>query len=1023
MAQTIDHSRIQSGEDKANVLLVTVKKVEAQAVLSIFEQELGSKSRRFYVGHKTYYDIGVIGEARVFMVRSETGSGGPSGSQTTIHTAIQDLSPSAIVMVGIAFGVSQNKQQIGDILVSHQLQQYERQRVGTDSAGELTIVPRGELVGASPRLLDRFRDGELDWDGPKLRFGLVLSGEKMVDNLGFRDQLLKLWPGAIGGEMEGEGLHAAVTVPKIDWILVKAICDWADGKKHKQKQQRQEQAARNAAIFTLYVLKRGGFANASKDLRQLHEIPPTKNLLKSYSQVMEIEAEQLNPLLDWPILRDLKSGKESEVYVDEDKLHEINQKLTNPQNRRILIKGLGGRGKTVLSRLYAYKKRQNNWVVYFIDLRELGSFDTDIGVVIEQIKNTIMNCNVKSLFIVENAHLYDDIAHNLVKSADLLVMNEQYINSHFLFNSRDIVRDKDLDPFSNWRKKGLFSLVSPDSKVVEEILNQFIDANHIEYTLSQADRDWIKTTIVPIQNSEGTQLGGDLRLLRLYLIAWRYNANIGLCDLQDNDVTKSLKKFLLVEELPGEVALADVLGKVSSIFQFDVPFYARRTGWSNSKNYITDLEALRNKGRIKCIGTDFYTLTHSLDAHYITMCLADHNEQTHSQYTGNRIVEYISELPNQPANIIVENIVQLFRAFYDSQQDFEKEVFIYIFSNARNKIVEIITEYCEGLGDPGRKYHEGLGILSRILNLVETYLGKREAVAFWRRIYIHIKPEAWREIFTRNKPFYIALLIQIIDRISPEDEQDSEKFRFLFDSFAGIYESSDLHRLEEIFRPLPRSVVKKLQGKMSPSSFASKIIESKPIYLEFVMKQLEEGFLREVFHHIWNHRWDEFLVFFRKLEGKNYPKSLFDRIRAIDAKLADNLQIELKSFFEDLKIQNRKRSMDGRLLINNKIANNYANKSFNNDDFRKYLSANFEDNFVITISNPKVVKRLLMKIFYSTHRFLEKEQGENIITQIIYQLSDEVLRELCSDSKLLGIIEDFYKTSYGYLCNKCRDLY
>jgi nucleoside phosphorylase len=36
--------------------------------------------------------------------------------------------------------------------------------------------------------------------------------------------------------MEGVGLAAAAVRHGVPWILVKAICDWADGKKHKKHQ-------------------------------------------------------------------------------------------------------------------------------------------------------------------------------------------------------------------------------------------------------------------------------------------------------------------------------------------------------------------------------------------------------------------------------------------------------------------------------------------------------------------------------------------------------------------------------------------------------------------------------------------------------------------------------------------------------------------------------------------------------------------------------------------------------------------
>ncbi|GHO96594.1 hypothetical protein KSF_066420 [Reticulibacter mediterranei] len=243
-----------------DLLLVTVTEIEAKAVIHAFEKENDQKVNYFFIGDKTYYDLGEVEEAGVVMVQSEMGSGGPGGSLLTIEKAIQALSPSAIIMVGIAFGCDPKKQGIGDILVSRQLVGYELQRVGSNDSGEEEIRPRGDRPSASTLLLDRFVSGLKDWlEPPTVHIGLILSGQKLIDHVGYRERLRKLEPEAIGGEMEGAGLYAAAERNKIDWILVKAICDWADGNKGQNKNQYQQQAAQNAARFTIHVLRRGGF--------------------------------------------------------------------------------------------------------------------------------------------------------------------------------------------------------------------------------------------------------------------------------------------------------------------------------------------------------------------------------------------------------------------------------------------------------------------------------------------------------------------------------------------------------------------------------------------------------------------------------------------------------------------------------------------------------------------------------------------------------------------------------------------
>jgi nucleoside phosphorylase len=69
----------------------------------------------------------------------------------------------------------------------------------------------------------------VNWDQAKVHFGLILTGEKLVDNIDFRNQLGQFEPEAVGGEIEGAGLYVACQDKKVDWILVKAIRDWLMG--------------------------------------------------------------------------------------------------------------------------------------------------------------------------------------------------------------------------------------------------------------------------------------------------------------------------------------------------------------------------------------------------------------------------------------------------------------------------------------------------------------------------------------------------------------------------------------------------------------------------------------------------------------------------------------------------------------------------------------------------------------------------------------------------------------------------
>jgi nucleoside phosphorylase len=237
-------------EQSITLLIVTATKNETKAFLDTFCK--GESLLRKRTRGKTYYNLGMCGEAQVFLVQSEMGTMTPGGSLVTVYQAIEDLHPQAVIMGGIAYGLKPHAQQLGDILISTRILCYEPQKIDL-ARGE---IPRGDRVTVSRRMLDRFRSGDLDWQGATIHFGLILTGEKLVNDPKFRDWLLKEEPEAIGGEMESGGLYVAASDAKVDWVMVKAICDWADGSKNDDAQQL---AALHAAQFVSYVINQGGW--------------------------------------------------------------------------------------------------------------------------------------------------------------------------------------------------------------------------------------------------------------------------------------------------------------------------------------------------------------------------------------------------------------------------------------------------------------------------------------------------------------------------------------------------------------------------------------------------------------------------------------------------------------------------------------------------------------------------------------------------------------------------------------------
>jgi nucleoside phosphorylase len=244
------------GDGAPRILLMTVTRVETRAVFERIRALTGQEPSYYGSGDVCYFDLGLMGGARVFLTQSQMGAGGPGGAQSTASKALEKLAPVSVIMTGIAFGMSSETQAIGDVLVSRQLQDYEPQRVGAE-----TEIPRGDRVTGSPSLVQRCQDEvAIRADGePTVHIGLLLSGAKLVDSAAFKAELSRHWPEAIGGEMEGAGLYAAAVNRDTPWIVIKAICDWGEQKRSRKEETNQQLAAANAAAFVVDVISRGGW--------------------------------------------------------------------------------------------------------------------------------------------------------------------------------------------------------------------------------------------------------------------------------------------------------------------------------------------------------------------------------------------------------------------------------------------------------------------------------------------------------------------------------------------------------------------------------------------------------------------------------------------------------------------------------------------------------------------------------------------------------------------------------------------
>ena len=183
---------------------------------------------RFYIGKYGQYPV-VVG-----MSAPSKSHQGPISACNITTKLMNTVKPHYVIAVGICYGMDKSKTSSGDVIVSDLICDYTCLRVNN------TLQPRGGTPPVGATLLQVFSSpvGYFHTQGGKeveVHCSPFISKPDLVDNPIYKKELKRLRPDALGGEMEGAGIMAAVANDtsncKVEAIVIKAICDWGDGKK------------------------------------------------------------------------------------------------------------------------------------------------------------------------------------------------------------------------------------------------------------------------------------------------------------------------------------------------------------------------------------------------------------------------------------------------------------------------------------------------------------------------------------------------------------------------------------------------------------------------------------------------------------------------------------------------------------------------------------------------------------------------------------------------------------------------
>lgn len=274
--------------DMERILIISALEKELQPILEAIDSPLKPRNMEEVDGRK--YFIYEVSATLTAICTSFLGMG-QLNAALAVKDAVKHYGVSKVILTGICGGIDK-EMKYGDIIISDQIVDYELAKIKPDDLQVRWNVYRSdfELVQSmrmfksdswSSYLKRVFPDSK--YKKPSVYSGIVLSGNKVVANYEEIKRFKKTWAKALAVEMEASGIAAALyqmeNAPS--FVMVKAICDFADSEKNDDW---QEYAAYASAIFVLnYIFTES--ASLSKKMSRKPVSFPTHGNQKLFSAI------------------------------------------------------------------------------------------------------------------------------------------------------------------------------------------------------------------------------------------------------------------------------------------------------------------------------------------------------------------------------------------------------------------------------------------------------------------------------------------------------------------------------------------------------------------------------------------------------------------------------------------------------------------------------------------------------------------------------------------------------------------
>lgn len=190
---------------------------QSNTIISIYKKDIIYYIFKWYGYTIINVGLGTIGSHTKF------------GSAITIRKILQEFTPRLIISMGVGFGIDDNNQSLGDVLVSQSVWVYDKGVKVTQK--DNWVYKYKQSYDIDPWLDDCFRQRRDFLDSKKkkysIQYGNILTGEMVVDDESFKQKIIRsIGEVFIGGEMEGYGLFFECEQADIPCVIIKGICDW-----------------------------------------------------------------------------------------------------------------------------------------------------------------------------------------------------------------------------------------------------------------------------------------------------------------------------------------------------------------------------------------------------------------------------------------------------------------------------------------------------------------------------------------------------------------------------------------------------------------------------------------------------------------------------------------------------------------------------------------------------------------------------------------------------------------------------